>query len=85
MAGEVIGSMDQKAEDCDIPQIVALEQVVCQDTRRTPGGRLEEATHRVVRVWPSAFPLAGSLSSSPFPSLSLRLLSCFMNPPLVSP
>lgn len=50
MSGEVIGSMDQKAEDCDIPKILALEQAMCQDTRRGPGGGLEEATQRVVTV-----------------------------------
>lgn len=50
MSGEVIGSMDQKAEDCDIPKILALEQVMCQDTRRGPGGGLEEAIQRVVTV-----------------------------------
>lgn len=50
MACEMIGSMDQKAEDCDILKILALEQVMCQDTRQGPGGGLEEAIQRVVTM-----------------------------------
>ena len=50
MACEVIGSMDQKAEDCDIPKILALEQVMCQNTRQGPRGGLEEAIQRVVTM-----------------------------------
>ena len=84
MSGEVIGSMDQTAEDCDIPKILALEQVVCQDTRRGPGGGLEEAIQRVVTV-ALCFPTRWLTQFKSVPSLSLRLLSCLMNLPLVSP
>ena len=50
MACEVIGSMNQKAEDRGIPKILVLEQVMCRDTRQGPGGGLEEAIQRVVTV-----------------------------------